>query len=1276
MASSSSARRKQNKARRKQDEIKGKQNEIKEKQNEVRNAFEGFAPSLPSTQPLQIYDVFINHRGIDGNDGLANSIYSTLECTGLRAFLDKETLELGDFLPTVIQDAMRTASLHIAIFSKNYAQSPWCLAELSFMLKTGTKIIPIFYDVLPSDLRWAGEGRGIYAEAFSQHENKRRYESDKLQEWKMALFHVSFHSGWEFNKINNDRGMLLKSIVHSIVKMIKKVPLQVAKQPVGLDQTVQDFEESTIQSELSKVNVVGIVGMGGCGKTTLAKELYNRKILTMDRTSFVFDVRDAAAKNVLHDLQKKLLYDLAHATGFTFSSIREGKEILEDRLRSLRALIVLDDIDHIHQLEALLPSRESLGSGSLIIITTRDLGVLQEWGISSIYKMKGLDHHHAEQLFCWHAFLQPYPVDGFEDLVQEFLTACNGLPLSLKVLGGQLYRNSTDYWRSQLDKISRVMPQDIKMQLKVSYDALDGEEQEIFLDIACFFIREKNTLAITIWDGSGWSGLHSLQTLVNKSLVELDPEGRIRMHDHLRDLGREIANRQSPFRIWIQDQTSNIQKTGEKSLMIRGIVAATTVEESPRCTSHYQPPFHHLMELRSNSSNLTSSSLGLKLLVVKDHFFDEQFSQLSKDLVWLRWFDFYHKDFPSWLSLGNLRVLELYNAMDLEFLWKTNEHLPIQLREMTIKGAYRLQCFPRSIKYLKHLRKVCLHAHSEFVDLPEELCFLQSLEHLELIDCVNLSSLPSQFGNLANLRYIVFYGCRRLTLLPVSFKRLKHLQHLDLSFCENLTIGKDILENITKLEKLNFTYCKKLEELPHNITNQASLRELYLEGTRLKELPTNIDNLRKLQVVEIGSFFLKNLPPSLGNLLCLSRLVIIDCDKLQYLPRSVGNLKLLEFLKLEWTGVKILPSDFHQLANLQNLEIIESPVRELPLANPLVMSNFNSSVFNLPVLLSLKTIYLRKTRVSTIAISEDCCPNLEALQLISNCFLVEIQALPKSLTFLKLMGCSDLQNISGISGLVNLQRLIITDCLWLDELPSFACLTSLKVLKIDVSGYIEKIDGLEHLTSLEVLAANTRWQVPGITSLEDMDRLTRLQLAAANRPAIETCIQSIKKWPSEMLLSARAVKKVESIISSFVLPNMKVVGRTTRVEGSFKSSDWLTLEFSEVDSWNDEAIACFVINSFSKHKAFSVSARSSIDGSIQTAYRGDFDPWMSEGKWVVIALFAQDSFVMENLKKTFVDAIAVEEKSYYYTVQKGLLVTVSKGEELKVLDQFLSLMEI
>ncbi|XP_057831185.2 disease resistance protein Roq1 isoform X3 [Cryptomeria japonica] len=397
-------------------------------QVELADAFEEIAPSASTSGRSRVpvkkmpYDVFINHRGPDVKYTVATTLHNTLSVLGFRVFLDSEELEMRDFLPGEIEEAMRSPSLHIAIFSQNYAQSPWCLAELSFIFKTGKQIVPIFYHVQPDDVRYA---KGVYADALSQHKNKGRYTSKKLEEWKNALNNVSYNAGYIINN-KEDEERLLKNIVNCVLKVIKNVPLVVAKHPVGLNEVVIDFERTRLQSAEGHCTVqfVGIWGMGGSGKTSLAKQLYNNKYKNMERCSFLLD---AGSKNILYQKQKKLLRGLG-LKDVSVDNIEEGKGILGSRLKSVQVLIVLDDVDKVDQLDALVPKKDNLGCGSLIIVTTRELQVLRSWGISSIYKMKALDSPHAKQLFCCHAFLQPSPLPDFEDLVKNFLYVCKGLP--------------------------------------------------------------------------------------------------------------------------------------------------------------------------------------------------------------------------------------------------------------------------------------------------------------------------------------------------------------------------------------------------------------------------------------------------------------------------------------------------------------------------------------------------------------------------------------------------------------------------------------------------------------------------------------------------------------------------------------------------------------------------------------------------------------------------------------------------------------------------------
>ncbi|KAH9288621.1 hypothetical protein KI387_032738 [Taxus chinensis] len=838
---------------------------------DVLNVIQPLGELRRSSASPRLFDVFINHRGPDVKQTLALQLYNSLEELGFQAFLDSSEMELGDSFPFAIRNAICSATVHIAIFSKRYAESAWCLHELALMLQTKTKIIPVFYGVKPSDLRFIE--KGVYANAFARYRENGRF-LDKLEEWKIALRSVSFYNGYEFAKHNHDQDKLCKTVVSAVVKEVENTRcLHVAENPVGLDEVVQHFERRCSQEMERKTKSVGIYGMGGSGKTTLAIELFNRKRCEYDGSCFLSGVREAYDKNDLPILQTKLVKDLFHHRDPPqFQSTLDGKSYLKSSLRRtnfLRFLIVLDDIDHKDQIDALLDTK-ALNSESLVIVTTRDERVLVRSGITLRYQMKEMNPEHSRQLFCWHALHQPYPTNGYEDLVEMFVKECGGLPLSLQVLGGHVF-GTTDhhYWQSVLDEVRKTLPHEIRQKIKISFDALSYEQKQIFMDIACFFIGKPKSMAIRIWKALGWSGELGLQTLKDKCLVEVvwshreefdDDKLVFRMQNHLHDLGREMADNLSPPHRW------------------------------------WRPEYLKTLELKCFEKILTNSN-GRGLLSIFDSSTGVQitcfignpnnYTERSVSLLWLQLNlnGCKHSSIPSWIPLQNVRYLRIVDGR-LTRLWQKHAQAPSQLTELVL-DKISLEESTNSLGMLNNVEKLALRGRYEDDDgkLFEGISLSKSLRkltrlrslavrHFSLCGIVALdSSVESTTleSPMSSLEKIDISEEKHVWKVSISGDHCPSLKSLRLESIENLIYVS--LSGVTTLDCLQLRSCRELVTV-------SGIRDLAkLVTLNIRECP------------KVTNFL------SLASLSCLERITIDGCQKLQNIT-GIEQLQRLKYLHL------------------------------------------------------------------------------------------------------------------------------------------------------------------------------------------------------------------------------------------------------------------------------------------------------------------------------------------------------------------------------------------
>eukprot|EP00253_Pinus_taeda_P014484 PITA_14484 len=1070
-------------------------------------------PTSPGNNNNYVFDVFINHRGPDVKRTLATDLHNRLCKHDLRVFLDQQELQEGEKITPQIESAIRTASVHIAIFSPRYADSRWCLDELLLMVETMSKssstIIPVFYGVNPAELRWTRSKNGVYARALCVLEEKKtshnlpRYDNNTIEKWRKALSEVADIKGFDGENYNGVKtgvlqcleavfklcnfpsvfrpNELLEDVVEAVLKNVKRT-LDVSEYPAGLAEKLKDLETTvSLQQECGKARVIGIVGLGGVGKTTLAKKFFNHHRSNYKRSCFLFDVRE---KSSLNFMQSILLKELAQFHG-QIRSPDEGKVKIRRYLQSCQALVIVDDVDHVKQLDALLlPAKDVLHPRSLILVTSRDKRVLINADIteSSIYTLKGLNRQHSRQLFCSHAFGQPHPVVGFDEVVQKFLDSCQGLPLSLKVLGAHMRGiNSLTPWKAQLHKISKILPEDIQSRLKISYDGLDEEEKKIFLDIACFFVGEDMDTVVRIWDGSDGEGGLNVGNLQNKCLVEVDEKNRIRMHDHLRELGRHLANKDGEIRLWGPPDSVLDNLSGQ--LPVRGIRMVHG--------NHTEQSFENLMELAG--SRLSSNMRRLQLLRADGCFVERLFrvGQLTQ-LIYLRWENFPISSLPSTIPIKNLRVLHI-EGENLETLWQHESEAPLQLRELHIGAP--LSYVPESIGNLKHLEKFVLYK-SNLEALPNEFCHMHSLKLLELKECENMTVLPNSIGNLTGLQSLDLCGCSSLQRLPDSVGNLTGLQSLVLARCSALQTLPGSVGNLTGLQNLDLAVCSALQRLPDSIGNLTSLHSLGLAScSSLQTLPDSVGNLTGLQRLDSAWCpSLQILPDSIGNLTGLQRLDVGGCPTLQTLPDSVGNLTGLQILYLG--GCSTLQTLPDSVGNLTGL-------RDLDLGGCSALQTLSDSIGNLTGLQHLKLggcFALQKL--------PDSVGNLTCLRRLQLSGCSALQTLPDTvgnltgLRRLQLSGCSALQTLPDTVGnLTGLRQLRLGGCSALQTLPnSVGNLKDLKSLQLSLqlSGCSalqtlpHSVGNLKDLQSLPLSGCSSLRKLPD--TVGDLTALQKLHL--------------------------------------------------------------------------------------------------------------------------------------------------------------------------------------
>ncbi|TQD75161.1 hypothetical protein C1H46_039301 [Malus baccata] len=752
---------------------------------------------------------------------------------------------------------------------------------------------------------------------------------------------------------------------------------------IGRQDDVSKIVTTLTDSKYNQENlaVMAIVGMGGLGKTTLAKSVYNEgsvhKFFKKKIWICVSDTFDV--NSILHQMSEQLNREKAPSKDNQNTLLLS----LDEELKDKNYLLVLDDVwnEESKIWESFMECLSKLSSakGSKIIVTTRKEKV-------ALTSERLLPRHELGKLSrdqCWSIMKNRACSSNsnpeFDTIGREIAEKCRGVPLVAKVLGGILHtKKNIVEW--SLFKKSRIWDnlskgEDIIMPvLRLSFDNLESASlKQCFAYCSMFekdFEIERDNL-IQLWMAQG---------LLRPSHDE---------SKEMEDIGNEYFD--------ILLQSSLFQ---DATICNNGIVS--------KCKMH--DLVHDLAEHLSKSESLTGD-----LCVIDNTLEIRHVARVSTSTL---------EKIPK-RSVGKLRSLF---SDDGEVPSNILPHFKalhvLNLSNTNIEG------FPVSVGRLKHLRYLDI-SKTRFKVLPKSIGKLYNLQTLRATNCA-LKEFPKELQNLINLRHIYFHAS---TKFPQGIGRLTCLQTLPY-FSVGNEIGRRI-EELAGLKQLkgklivcNLEHVKNGEEAKKaKLEDKTKVRHLSFKWTANRSTTNNneedvLEGLRphcELESLSIENFMGNKFPPWMmsGSLPLnnLKRIQLLGCDKCEGVP-PFGHLPSLTDLKIRgMANLKCVGAEFYGYDLVHN---VAKKSEEVITLFPALKVLYISECSDLNEWKQAPTTSRKKVVVF---------PCLEMLT-VENCSKFgRAQSLLSSVQKLEMSSCEGLSRLpSGLKNYTSLQKLSIKNC--------------------------------------------------------------------------------------------------------------------------------------------------------------------------------------------------------------------------------------------------------
>ncbi|CAA3009166.1 late blight resistance homolog R1A-3 isoform X1 [Olea europaea subsp. europaea] len=653
------------------------------------------------------------------------------------------------------------------------------------------------------------------------------------------------------------------------------------------------------------LRIIPIIGMGGIGKTTLAKNVYDHQQIALhfDRRAWVSISQEYREREVLLNLldsMKQLSAEMRQE-----KSTEKLKEYLYKSLKGRRYLVVLDDVWNSEAYDALRNIFPDDGIGSRIMLTTRLLSAVDSQ--SSPHHMQFLNETDSWNLLLQKVFGEDCCPLELEEVGKEIAGNCKGLPLSLVVMGGHLSKaNRTKYhWEYVAENVRSIVTATDANSLEIlslSYDYLPHHLKACFLYMGVFPEDDEILVSklIKLWAAEGFLKPVSGKTLeevaeeylgdlISRNLILIrykSSSGKIRacgIHDLLRDLCLRKAQDEKFFHVIGKDV----------KIFAEGIKYSRRICINPDI-------FHKEL------SNCDNSNVNLFM----------EFMQLVRSIFCYGFAsEIYESGYGNFFPL--LRVLDLAKGKVDGFPIGEIKLVHSRYLAFSFDGKISIpKTLPVFLWYLQTLIVDCKEVH-----LPEEIWRMPQLRHLLFgmcyLPCPTKSPIDGEnfvLGNLLTLSKVSSSSCTKEV-----FERVPNLKKLGI-LTELLEMTPFSLDNLPRLENLKIRNEYKRVSIPMNFTFPPNIKKLTLDGCRIPwKHMTIVGSMPNLEVLKLlhNAFEGPVWEPTEGEFCKLKYLLLHDIDLAQWRADNTHFPRLDCLVLMECFKLEEIPCSFGDMLTLE-----------------------------------------------------------------------------------------------------------------------------------------------------------------------------------------------------------------------------------------------------------------------------------------------------------------------------------------------------------------------